>query len=51
MLIDKVAEPQKKNRLIFKNIITIFCTLRLWKLYYVKLEAILKDFKDFSRRK
>ena len=27
MLIDWIAEPDKKNRNIFKNIRTVFCTL------------------------
>ena len=43
MLIDWVTQPHKKNRKKFKNIKTIFSSLRLfWKFYYVKLEAILK---------
>ena len=42
MLIDWVAEPQKKNRQIFKNtILYTICTI-FRKLHYVKLEAILK---------
>ena len=42
-LIDWIAEPQKKNCQIFKNIWTIFCTLLLFSMVnYVKLEAILK---------